>query len=372
MPSTLLFEWRLHRVPMRPLPVALALAILLSGCSSPEGSQAAGSETITTITDPSAGRLDPTMGAHLHDYWEGQKERTVVDQTVGVGGIVWGGASIPVAEFRADSGDVVPQGASEVRVTIAWTEGDSEPGSLPNNYGRSELWVKRANESRPMRVAEVASGDTVTVPTGNESNDLPHQLLSAWSFQLVLYGQPFPTPVAAAYNVSYTGDVSLQAVAVRGPDPIPLFPGHPDQWEGRTEITLLELSGSMMFDGDSEGGNFRCYAGNPGCPFYMVPADGTVVPIDADHVTVVLERSLPNPARMGIKFHSALTRDFDVPAQVEETPTSRTYTVPVDDGGDGPYATQSQWEFLFYASDPAPDVAVYEEFTLTITAHKEA
>lgn len=344
-----------------PLPAILGM-LLLAGCASPQA-ESTTQDGVTVITDPNEGRLDPTMGAHLHNYWGGKTELLVVDQAVQVDGLAWGGESIPVAEFRPDSGDVVPQGASEVRVTITWTdEGD-------NNYGRSELWVKRANESRPMAVAEVAKGDTVAVPTGNASNDLPHQLLSAWVFQLVLYGNPALTEV---FNVSYSGDVSLTATAVRGDDDIPLFPGHPDQWQGRTEITLLELSGSMMFDGNTETGRWRCYAGDPGCPFYMVPADGAIVPIDADHVTVVLERSVPvNPLRLGIKSHSALSRDFEVPPQLEETMTTRTYTIPVLDGGDGPYATQSQWEFIFYASDPREDLAVYEEFTLTITVHKD-
>jgi hypothetical protein len=128
----------------------------------------------------------------------------------------------------------------------------------------------------------------------------------------------------------------------------------------------------MLFDGNSESGNFRCYAGDPGCPFYMVPDDGAVVPMDADHVTVVLERTNPaNPTRMGVKFHSALTRDFEVPGQAAETLTAITYHIPVEGGGDGPYAKQSQWEFLVYASDPIEDGVVYEEFTLTITAHKD-
>jgi hypothetical protein len=358
----------LHR--MRRTLLLVLLVPLLSGCTSDGPGAAKQGEDVTIITDPNQGRLDPTMGPHLHDYWGSSKELTVVDQVISVGGILWAGSeSIPVAEFRPESGDLVPQGASEVRATITWTEGDSAPGSLPNKYEWAELWVKRANESQPLSFGEVAKGDTVVVPTGNESNDLPHQLLSAWVFQLVLFGHTGPTDL---YNVSYTGDVTLTAVAERGTYAIPLFPGHPDQWQNRTEILLFELSGDMMFDGDTASGNWRCYVGDPGCPFYMVPADGAIVPIDADHVTVVLERQVPvNPTRLGIKFHSSLTREFEAPPAPAETMDRREYTIPVGDGGDGPYAKQSQWEFLFYASDPVPDTAVYEQFTLTITAHKD-
>lgn len=349
------------RIPRPTLvPALVAFVVLSAGCTSPSPDEETGEGSVTTITDPNQGRLDPTMGDHVHDYWGSRKELVIVDEVVEVGGIIWGGDSIPVAEVRPASGDVVPQGASEVRVFIAWTDEASD-----NNYDRAELWVKRANESQPASVGEVQSGTTVSVPTGNESNDLPHQLLSAWVFQLVLFGQ---AELGELFNVSYSGDVTLSATAVRGDDPIPLFPGHPDQWQGRTEIPLLEFTGNMAFDGNTETGNWRCYGG---CPFYMVPDDGAIVPIDADHVTVVIERENPaNPMRLGIKFHSSLTRDFEVPAEMEETLTTRTYTIPVLDGGDGPYAKQSQWEFLFYASDPQEDVAVVEDFTLTITVHK--
>lgn len=351
--------------------VFVALVALLAGCAGPSGGAREVTDDPTLVTDPSQGRMDPSMGPHLHDYWGSAKEKDVVDAVAAVRGVVWGGESIAVAEFRPDSGKLVPQGASEVRVTLSWTDAQTLP---PNNYGATELWVKRANESLPQRIAEVASGDTVVVPTGNGSNDLPHQLLSAWSFHLVMHAKPFPMPgPAVLYNVSYTGDVTLKAVAVRGTYAIPLFPGHPDQWHNRTEIPLLTLSGDMMFDGDTASGNWRCYFGNPGCPFVMVPEDGAIVPIDADHVTVVLERQVSaNPTRMGVKFHSALTREFEAPPAPEETMERREYTIPVGDGGDGPYAQQSQWEFLFYASDPVPDKAVYEQFTLTITAYKDA
>ena len=346
-----------------PWPVLLALAFLSAGCASPSsGDGQAETNSVTIITDPNQGRLDPTMGDHLHDYWGSQAELTVVEGMAEAPGYTWNGPSLAVAEFRPESGDVVPQGASKVRVTLSWTDEDPT-----NRYGGAELWVKTAADSTPQSIAAVASGDTVEVESANERNDLPHQLLSAWSFQLVLLAD---RSVAGYPNILYTGEITLTAVAVRGLD-IPLYPGHPDQWKDRTEIPLLDVEGQAQFMGETTSGSWACFGGD--CPFYMVPEDGAIVPIDADHVTIVLERDVgTNPVRLGVKGHSAVTREYAELGTKVQSDLVTTYTIPVDDGGDGPYAKQSQWEFVIFIDGPRPDSFVVEQWHLTATAYKDA
>ncbi len=348
---------------------SLLLGVALAGCGGEGGGNDAGGGDYIVVTDPNENRTSADQRPHLHDYWGGQSELPLIDGVI-AGDRVWSDFNpYAIAEFRPEPGAVVPQGASEIRLTIAWT--DDDPA---NHYGRSELWVKKANQSAPTLFQEVASGDNLVIPTGDESNDLPHQSLSAWSFTLMLHTASSGSLVVVNYAgvMSYTGEVSMQASVVRGPHPIPIFEGHPDQWMNRTEIQLLSLSGVLRFDGDTEGDDFRCYYGDP-CPFYMVPANGTLVPLDADHVTMVLERGQGlNPVRAGLKYHDSASRGFDIPPEPEETVTVRIYTLPVGPGGDGPYATQSQWEFLFYISEPMDDqLVVIEEFTLNITAYKD-
>lgn len=344
---------------LRPLPMAAALVLLLSGCAAP-GEQAPGGEAVTVVTDPNQGRMDPTAGPHLHDYWGSQPERKVVDGTVEVPGLQWNGPSIVAAEFRPDAGDVVPQGAASVRVTVSWTDDDPT-----NRFGGAELWVKTAADAKPQRIGPVAPGAETLLGSTNDRNDLPHQVLSAWSFQLVLLAD---NTVAGYDLIMYTGTVTLQATAVRGLD-IPLYPGHPDQWHNRTEIPLVATGGSARFVGDTESGAWSCFGGT--CPFVIVPDDGSLVPYGTDHVTIVLTRSVGvNPTRLEVKAHTAVSRDFEVLGEVERTDTVTTYTVPVLDGFDGPYAKQSQWEFIVSIAQPREGFAVVEDYTLTATAYR--
>ncbi|MEK6976553.1 MAG: hypothetical protein AABY18_09455 [Candidatus Thermoplasmatota archaeon] len=340
---------------------AIALALLLAGCTSPSADDD-GTGSVTIITDPNQGRTDPTMGAHLHDYWGSKTELTVMDGSFEAPGYTWTGPSLSVAEFRPESGDVVPQGAAKVRVTVSWTNDDPT-----NRYDGAELWVKTAADSAPTSIGAVASGDTLEVTSTNERNDLPHQLLSAWAFQLVLLSD---NSLGGLDWIAYTGTVTLQAVAVRGLD-IPLYPGHPDQWQNRTEIQLVNLAGEARFIGETTTQSWSCFGGD--CPFFIVPDNGTLVPLNADHVTIVLERETgTTPIRLGVKAHSAVTRDFAELGTKDQTDTVTTYTIPVEGGGDGPYAKQSQWEFVIFIDGPRPDSAVVETWHLTATAYKDA
>lgn len=342
------------------LPVALA-ALLLAGCTGPAAPGEQAQDDVTVITDPNQGRTDPTMGAHLHDYWGSQAERSVVDGTIVAPGYQWNGPSLVVADFRPASGDVVPQGAASVRVAVSWTNDDPS-----NRFSGAELWVKTAADAKAQRIGPVQSGAETVIESANERNDLPHQVLSAWSFQLVLLADT----TLAGYNlIMYTGTVTLTATAVRGLD-IPLYPGHPDQWGDRSEIQLLATKGSARFFGDTESGAWSCLGGT--CPFVLVPDNGTLVPFGTDHVIVVLTRSLgANPTRLEVKAHTAVSRDFEVLGEVERTDIVTTYTIPVLDGFDGPYATQSQWEFILSIAQPRDGSAVVEEYTLTATAYRD-
>ncbi len=336
--------------------LATAFVLLLSGCSAPAPPPDVPSETITTVTNP-ADFTGNTTGAHLHDYWQGQRQIIVLEAfhpggtAEGAGPGVAEGASVSVMEFRPESGSVVPQGAASVEVTLTWTDA---PG---DSYLDPELWLKTAaqNESHP--IAFIESGQMVSVPSTNLDNDLPHQLLSAWVFELRM-SSPDPFPLR------FKGSVAAKAEAVRGLD-IPLYPAHPDRWEGQQELPLLHGDGVLTYFEDPI--DHGCNGAS--CPHVFVPEDGRIVPFDSARVQVILVAGGALPVELA--YHGGSTREFIVAQPTVEQGDTRTYDLPID-GADGPYAVQSQWEFTVLPSNPgAPvDAAMESTYQLTVTVHR--
>jgi hypothetical protein len=291
-------------------------------------------------------------GEHLHDYWQGQRMLLVLDAfhpggtAEGAGPGLAGGASVPVMEFRPESSDVVPQGAASVEVTMSWTDA---PG---DSYLAPELWVKTAATNEARLVSAIASGQTVVVPSTNLDNDLPHQLLSAWVFELRMTS-PDPLPLR------FKGSVAAEAVAVRGLD-IPLYPAHPDRWGGLDVLPLLQAEGALFYFEDpiDHGCN------GVSCPRILVPADGAIVPFDADHVEALLRVQGSTP--VDLLYHGGLSRDFAVAEPVDGLPG--TFLIPLA-GADGPYAVQSQWEFTVVPREPV-EAAVDVTYSLTVLVHR--
>lgn len=339
---------------MRAVPVLLALAFL-AGCSAPAAPPEAPSESVTTITDPGDFSGD-AGGAHFHDYWHDERQVIVLDAfhpggtAEGAGPGLAGGQSVPVMEFRPESGSVVPQGAASVEVTLTWTD------AAGDSYLAPELWVKTAGMNASSLVSAIASGQTVGVPSTNLDNDLPHQLLSAWVFELRMTSpDPFP--------LRFKGSVEAVAVAVRGLD-IPLYPAHPDRWQGQEVLPLLKGDGTLSYFEDpvDHGCNGQS------CPQVFVPDDGAIVPFDAARVEVVLDAT--GTQGVDLHYHGGGSRDFTEAVPVRTEGTQRFYELAID-GADGPYALQSQWEFTVLPATAEPVAAGFESsYAFTVTVHK--
>lgn len=345
------------------LVAVLALAALLSGCSGPPEEAPPPGESVTLVTDPTQGRMDGSASAHLHDYWGSSDRKTVIDAVVPVGYMTLGPQTDGVAAIvLPEPGDVVPQGAAQVEVTMTWTP-DPAMGTT-NQAAGTRLAVRTAADRDAQAVGPIESGVTVVVPSANERNDLPHQVLSAWEFHWVLEAVPLPGGQIAM--VSFQGQLKVLVEAVRGLD-IPLYPGHPDQWQGLTEFALFQAEGTAIMDGDPRTGNIRCYGS---CPEIMVPGDGVVIPIDASHILVTVDRDQPMPTRLGLAYHTAISREWVMPEPVEETATSRMYWIDVLDGGDGAYTRQSNWEFALFVEEPVEDGYLLDTYRVAATVHK--
>lgn len=351
----------------RPSALVPLLLLLLAGCASPAADEAYDATSVTLVTDPSQGRTDPTMGEHLHDYWGSSDRKVVVDTTVPVGTLT-AGASVTTysaAVVRPEPGDVVPQGAASVEVTFEWA---SPPDTAPmTQFSASRLGVRTAADREAQDLGPIDNGETIVMASTNEQNDLPHQVLSGWEFHWIL------DPVQAAGGpgiVSFQGELTVHVEAVRGLE-IPLYPGHPDQWLGRTEIPLFTADGmtGAFHVEQVTGDGFGCFLG---CPAYMAPDDGVVIPIDANRVEVVITRDAPSPTRLGLMYHDAVSRDWQHPQPEKRTDTSLTYVLFVDQGGDGAYAKQSNWEFRLVIDEPLEEGVVVDTFHVSGTAYRHA
>ncbi len=338
----------------------LLIALAFSGCTDPPEGPARSDTDPVVVTAPGdysyLNSTDPDR-PHLHDYWLGAKELLVLDQSVSdIGPGIGGGGSVPIHAFEPDSGHVVPLGTAFVDVTVAWEDATGDM------YSRPELWIKTAAENQAYRVAEVDNGATVRFASNNTANDLPHQLLSAWAFEFRLTSPEPPSPF-----LRFKGEVSMLVVAHRGLD-IPLFPAHPDHWRGNVSLPLLDASHTLAYAHDPGDGG----CDGVSCQQVHVPASGAIVPPDADHVLAVLEQTEGEGFTIGLGYHGAEARDFQRPAPTTEEGAIRTYRIPVEGFGDGPYARQSQWAFVVVIEGPVEDGVVYASYRLTASAERDA
>ena len=315
---------------VRSAPILLAV-VLLAGCSDPPAPDVPQETGPGVITDPAMG-LNQT-GAHIHDYWGGKDRLVIVgdDAPADESGLGPGFATagdIAVREFRPSSGHVVPQGTASVEVTFSWT--DAEDGL--DQYSAPTAYVKTAGTNATERLGETENGGTLILETGLPAADLPHKLLSAWAFELRM---------SAAEDTGilrFKGVVSLHVEAVRGLE-LPVFPAHPDHWDGGTEIQLIDAVGQLAYWEDTGDGGSNGMSG----PVVFTPTSGAIVPGNASHVAVVV--TYTGQVAVELWYHSATARVVAVAEPATSEPGRITYELPAHDGADGPYATQSQWEF---------------------------
>lgn len=327
------------------------LAATLAGCASkaPADDEP---EDIGTITDP--GDLSSPSQPHIHDYWGGSDSLLVLDAShpggtaEGAGPGLAGGSDVVVMAFLPDADDVIPQGTSAMQVTVSWQD------EIGDRYVEPSLWVKTAADAEGVARGPLTSGQPITFNVTAAEADLPHQRLSAWRFELRM-SSPDPFPLR------FKGSVEIQATAMRGL-PLPVFPAHPDAWQGQDILPLLSASGTLDYFEDPIDHGCNGFS----CPTVHHP-DGAIVPHNASFVRVQLtvdEGLMP----VELYYHSASSRDFTMATALTASRTDREYQIPVDGDGDGPYATQSQWEFLVApAAGGAIDVAVQASYTLDVT-----
>lgn len=339
------------------------LTLTVAGCIAGPAPEASQEQDWPTIENPRNLSYATDSGMHVHDYWDGQDHLEVMNDTKGK--THWypalpGGEEASFSfQFRPPDGQVVPQGAAFLEVTVSWE--DREPGT---SYGRLSLRAKPANVNEMELIEEdLDHGGTVEIPLDYEEADLPHQLISNWAFEVQIHGSDDP------YN-RWVGSVTVQVEAHRGLELKP-FPPHPDHWGDRTELPLVEETREF------ERYNYPllpAYAkGNELDP--VRPPNGSLVPSDAQRVevTVTYDNDLP-AGDVILYYHGADTRYYTQLEPDETEEGAKHYVIPVNETvADTPYADASQWAFVVNAPrDVDQGVTVFDgTYTLNATVHKE-
>lgn len=333
--------------------VAALLVMALAGCLSDSSAPTTAAPTTVLVTRP--GDFQNATGSdapHLHDYWGGKTVIPIMDGWPTEPGPGFAaGQDVRIYSYRPPSGHVIPQGAALVNVTFTWTPAATDV------YQDPTLWIRTANDTEARKVGPVESGIPVSFASTNAQNDLPHQLLSAWVFEFHLSER------SDLAMLRFKANVTLHVDAVRGLE-IPLYPGHPDRWDGQGNITLIDVTRELAYMQDPDTG-----CDGISCPTTEVPRNGTIVPPDAAYVLATLTLTYGAPTKVGLSYHGAEGRDFIRLTPTQESGNTRTYHIPVGSYGDGPYARSSQWEFAPYIESPAPDSAAFEEYRLVVTVH---
>lgn len=353
------------------------VSLLLAGCVGGTADTDEGTDW-PTITDPADLSYDGTSGFHIHDYWGGEEVLPLVERTKShYFQNCAGGDSSWRSSFYPGDGQVVPQGTAVLSVTVSWEETDPTYGThsmtaarcgqpqaaLSNAYDAMELWIKPADASEVRLVEDdLTNGATVEIPLEYEEADLPHQLISAWEFQVRIRGSDDMN-----YN-HFEGSVTVQAEVHRGLELRP-FPPHPDHWDGRTELPLLDHEDRFQ--------RFNIpYMGFNGYQLQVLrPPNGTVVPLDARTVEVTLTFDNEEPVGdLYLFFHAADTREFVRLEPDEASEGDKRFSLPVTEPmADTPYAKASQWAFYVNSPEdnPEEDAPTFDgTYRVKATVHK--
>lgn len=361
---------------MRSRHLALASVLVLTvlaGCigGAPADTETPTNDSPTVVEDPDnytyVDNASFATGGHVHDYWGGQDELTVIDRTERMGRFTIqtpGEDPERIGVMRPPAGTVIPQGTETVEVTVSWETvygGDA--------YEDPQLWVRTADAHEFRHAADIDNGDTVTIASTNAENDLPHRQLSGWAFAI------FVEPAASPGALWYQADVTMEGVAERGLE-LPVFPAHPDHWQGREEIELLDdAPGTFVWDDNNPIYGTACIGQGCGGPLDGThrPDNGTIVPPDASMVRVRLEPESMSPTRVGLSYHAADRWEYTRLEPDESDGRARIYEIPVGtEMADGPYNEQSLWRFLPYITDPVEDGVYAGSYRISATVHRNA
>lgn len=253
-------------MPPRSVLGLLAVALLvvpLAGCIGGTGGNGTGGGSApadTTVEgDASPDVSAPTATEHVHDRWDGQEVRSVVDRTVATRATTDAEPTGPLldtficvficgsyVEFAPAEGEIVPPGTEEVTFTASW---DASPPAGHEFRIFADYLPADAGDYQDL--AEIENGETYTINTTTEMADGGHAKQSLWKFRVFVIrcttdeGAEICTTRLSNEELEF--DVTVEAHRVDGP--LPKEPAHPDWWADGTARPVGSASGQASTTG---------------------------------------------------------------------------------------------------------------------------
>jgi hypothetical protein len=338
------------------LAVVLLLAIPLAGCLGGEkvesaGTDAAAAEALaaapegrgrilafeeTNATEDGVGGLD-----HHHDYWEGRERVTLLEKRASYGastGDRW-------VTLRPAQGDFVFEATEAVEVVASapTREGQADPLGAP----APKLRYKHAATTEWIEAGALSWGEPFRIEVTNPAQtDMPHATWSLWAFEL---------RSGDALTTYLSFDVRIDIL--RGPEDIPLWPGHPAFYTDSSVREVLRatartaengITGDAMPIGEESTG--------PVAAQKVVSYGTRTLFVYVNIRDLQVTNPLDTPTNFWLLHSNASgvwnhTDYFDVAGKHPADKREHLWILHVDEGGmDSPYADGSRFEFQLRAA----------------------
>lgn len=335
---------------------------------------AAGANTVLDVTMVPIHSKESGRRPHNHDYWGDDLAKTVFEGPLGT---TCPGAAQNQCEpewkfrIRADKvgqATTILPGTSKVVVTATWgADLGYERLGLSVHPNNPDQWDWEGNRSL---FYPRESGKPFQIATSWEMSDSGHDVVSGWTFEF------YVAPHDGETTLQYEQDYGLAYARISAPTiqvkieihkgSIPLEPGHPDHWKGSNVRKVLEGYG---YDGYSYS---LIPPGAPSHqPYYLYYNGQDVVPPETTWIQVNLTLGRdPATAWVPTVYYRDGTHPWRDSWEFTGDPIKHGFTKlsgPVGKQGrtflfrfevkpgqaDGVYATSSNWQFAFGASDDA-------------------
>ncbi len=338
----------------------VVLSALLAGCQSTEDAGPGGIGRPVTASEAPPPTFAPgAMGGHIHDYWNDETSRVLMDSAVSVTVVhnhlldepprpqhlhncaeetvsTSQGGSVT---FTLPSGEIVPPGTERLEFTFTWSDPTVTGVRFyyrPPSHGHTEGGDGH-DHSNLTDAGRLESGVPVVLPLTSGMADLGHDTQSHWAFYVCSDTENSP-------NLAQ-GSIRMEVVAFRVAELTP-DPPHPDHWLGASRLMIAHYNWT--------GSTWSALNQGEGTWHHLALHPGAVVPMGTHHVTVEAWMNATGPAADALPgrpllYYKDSTQVDWIYKAVEGEPdgTKWTFLIPVEDFNalDSPYASRSNWDF---------------------------